>query len=82
MTLSVAMIVAGRKIKARTSRTYCLVIAGIECMVLPFGTILGIFTLVTLTKDSVVQIFTPGQTLPGTVPNPPVQHPQEHEDQV
>lgn len=55
--LAAAMIVAGRKLKQRTSRTYCLVVGALECTLMPLGTILGIFTLITLTKDSVKARF-------------------------
>jgi uncharacterized Tic20 family protein len=51
------MIAAGRKLRQRKSRTFCLVVAGIECISMPFGTILGVFTIVLLMKDSVKAIF-------------------------
>lgn len=60
-TLGILMIVAGRKLKMRTSRTFCLVIAAIECTLSPFGTILGVFTIVVLMKESVIQLFGAGQ---------------------
>lgn len=50
---SLCIIVAGRKLKQRKSRIYCMVVAGIECMFMPFGTVLGVFTLVALNKDSI-----------------------------
>jgi hypothetical protein len=56
-TLAACMIATGRKLTRRASRTFCLVIAGLECALMPLGTILGIFTIVVLTKDSVKQIF-------------------------
>jgi hypothetical protein len=37
----------------RRRYTFCLVIAGLLCLWMPFGTILGVFTLVTLTKPPV-----------------------------
>lgn len=55
--LAMAMLVAGSKLKRRTSRTYCLVIAALECMLMPLGTILGVFTLIHLNKDSVKDLF-------------------------
>ena len=36
---------------------YCMVIASLECLFMPFGTVLGIFTLILLNKDSVIEIF-------------------------
>lgn len=54
---AIAIIAAGFKLKSRTGRIFCMVIAGIECMFMPIGTVLGVFTLIHLTKDSVRQIF-------------------------
>ncbi|RTZ93218.1 MAG: hypothetical protein DSY91_02545 [Deltaproteobacteria bacterium] len=57
-TLAVLMIIAGRKLSKFKSRTFCLVIGAIECALIPIGTILGVFTLILLTKDSVKDLFT------------------------
>ncbi len=51
------VIAAGRSLSRRTSRTFCLIVAGAECFLVPFGTILGVFTIVMLTKESVKQRF-------------------------
>ena len=56
-TLAGLIIIAGKKLKNRNSWTYCVVIAGLECIVMPLGTILGIFTLILLTRDSVQKLF-------------------------
>ena len=56
-TLAVLMIIAGRKLSKFKSRTFCLVIGAIECAIIPIGTILGVFTLILLTKDSVKELF-------------------------
>lgn len=55
--LAIATIVAGRKLSKQTSYIYCLVIAGILCMFMPFGTILGVFTIIVLMRDSVKALF-------------------------
>lgn len=69
-SIAVCIIIAGRKLKQRKSRMFCMVIAGIECIFMPFGTVLGVFTLVALNKDSIKDIFdgqntttNPGDTL-------------------
>jgi hypothetical protein len=62
--LSICIILAGRKLKQRKSRMYCMVVAGIECMFMPFGTVLGVFTLIALNKDSIRQSY--AQPEPGT----------------
>lgn len=61
-TLAGFIVAAGRKLKRRLSRTFCLVVAGIECMLMPFGTVLGVFTIVVLMKDSVKQLFAASHT--------------------
>jgi len=60
-TLSGFIIAAGRKLKHRASYTFCLVIAGLECILMPLGTVLGVFTIIVLMKDSVKQLFTANQ---------------------
>ncbi|MGE4545286.1 MAG: hypothetical protein AB7D06_14350 [Pedobacter sp.] len=62
-TLSGFIVAAGRKLKKRTSYTLCLVVAGIECIVMPFGTVLGVFTLVVLSRESVKALFAGNQAV-------------------
>jgi hypothetical protein len=56
-TLAILIIVAGRKLRQRASHTFCLVIAGIECLSVPLGTILGVSTIVVLIKESLRKLF-------------------------
>lgn len=64
LTLAVCIAVAGRKLSRRTGHLYCLVIAGIECTFMPFGTALGIFTILVLLRPSVKLLFgVPGEGL-------------------
>ncbi len=64
-TLAGFIVAAGRKLRRRVSRTFCLVVAGIECILMPFGTVLGVFTIVMLMKDSVKEMFTANNTPEG-----------------
>lgn len=50
-------VIAGRFMQRRLHRTFCVVIAGLNCLHMPLGTLLGIFTLIVLTKDSVIQLY-------------------------
>ncbi|MGC1378787.1 MAG: hypothetical protein WA821_21325 [Anaerolineales bacterium] len=50
---------AGRFLSQRKHRMFCLVMAGIECTSVPFGTILGVFTIIVLSRPSVKELFTP-----------------------
>jgi len=44
-------------IKRRTSRTFCMVIAGISCLGVPYGTVLGVLSFIVLGRDSVARQF-------------------------
>lgn len=56
-TLAVLMIVAGRRLSKFRSRTFCLVVGAIECILIPLGTVLGVFTIILLTKEQVKPVF-------------------------
>jgi len=56
-SFAICMIMAGRSLARRRRYTFCLIMAGISCLFVPLGTILGVFTIITLNKPSVKQIF-------------------------
>jgi len=56
-TLAALNAYAGRCISRREKHTFCLVVAGINCLNQPVGTALGIFTFIVLLRDSVKQLF-------------------------
>jgi hypothetical protein len=56
-TIGGLTIFSGRCIKHRTRWLYSVVMAGINCAFFPFGTALGVFTLVVLLRDSVKEIY-------------------------
>ena len=57
LTFSVCLFPAGRYLHKRRHYTYCLVMAALECMFMPFGTILGVFTLLVSVKSGVKELF-------------------------
>lgn len=57
IALSVCIIYSGILIKKRKKHLFSFVVACIECMFMPFGTILGIFTIIVLSKESVKQLY-------------------------
>jgi hypothetical protein len=56
-TLAVLLLITGRFLSKRKNYTFCFVIAAISCLFMPFGTILGVFTIVVLSRPSVKQMF-------------------------
>lgn len=57
LIMAVFVLVAGLNLLRHKHYTYCLVMAAIECLFMPFGTILGIFTIIVLNRDSVKALF-------------------------
>ncbi|MGR4896223.1 hypothetical protein ACIPR8_13175 [Stenotrophomonas sp. LARHCG68] len=57
LTLAGFMVYAGRCLAQRRRHTLCLVVAGISCMMMPFGTVLGVFTLIVLLRPQVKAAF-------------------------
>ena len=55
--LSALVIAAGRCLARRRKHLYCMIIAGIQCAFMPFGTVLGVFTLIVLMKPEVKALF-------------------------
>jgi hypothetical protein len=50
---------AGRCLARRKNYTFCFVMAAIACLFLPFGTVLGVCSLVVLLRPSVKALFNP-----------------------
>jgi hypothetical protein len=56
-TLALLILLAGRRLKRRAAWNFCLVVAAIECIFMPFGTVLGVFTIIVLSRKSVKELF-------------------------
>lgn len=57
ISLALAKLWTARCIKRRQSRVFCMVVAGISCFGIPYGTILGMCTFFVLGRQSVVAQF-------------------------
>jgi hypothetical protein len=62
VTMAISILIAGRCLSRREGYSFTLVIACIECLFVPFGTILGVFTIVALSRESVKASFERVQT--------------------
>lgn len=62
LILAGCVLAAGRFLTQRRNYTFCLVMASVECVFMPFGTVLGVFTIIVLMRDSVKQQFVQRQT--------------------
>ena len=55
--MAICIFIAGRSLALRKRYSFALVIACIECLFVPFGTILGVFTIIVLSRESVKAFF-------------------------
>jgi len=57
LTYALTLFLSGRFIARKRHRIFSIVIACISCLSIPFGTILGIFTLIILSKPAVKILY-------------------------
>ena len=69
LTFSVCLLLAGRYLRQRRHYTFCLVMAALSCMLAPFGTVLGVLTILVLMRESVRVAF--GEVVPVRPVAPP-----------
>jgi MFS family permease len=58
-------IISGRMIGRLRGRVFSLVIAGLNCLLIPFGTALGICTFIVLLRESVRKLYQDSSHLAG-----------------
>ena len=63
-TFAVLVFMAGRFIARRKFHTFCMVVACIECLFMPCGTVLGVFSILVLARESVKELFKPERLPP------------------
>ena len=57
IAMAICILIAGRSLALRKRYSFAFVMACIECLFIPFGTILGVFTIVVLSRESVRELF-------------------------
>lgn len=55
--LGILTIISGRLIAKRKYRTFSLITAAVLCVMFPFGTVLGVCTLIVLSRNSVSERY-------------------------
>jgi hypothetical protein len=56
-TIAILILLTGRFIARRRHYIFCFVMACVECLFMPFGTVLGVFTILVLNRQSVKGLF-------------------------
>jgi len=59
MVFALFLTFAGRSLSRRKHYWFAFVVGCIECIFVPFGTILGVFTIIVLSRESVKTLFSP-----------------------
>jgi hypothetical protein len=62
-TLAALVVMAGRFLARRRHYMFCTVVAAIECAFMPFGTVLGVFTIIVLMREGVREAFAGGRRI-------------------
>ncbi|PYJ27313.1 MAG: hypothetical protein DME90_10460, partial [Verrucomicrobia bacterium] len=57
IAMATCILIAGRCLSRFKCYSFTLVIACVECLFIPFGTILGVFTIIVLSRESVKALF-------------------------
>jgi hypothetical protein len=57
LAMAICILIAGRSLALHKRYSFALVMACIECLFIPFGTILGVFTIVVLSRESAKALF-------------------------
>lgn len=57
LSQAIMNILGGLYLLRQKHRIFCMVVAGMNCLQIPLGLILGIFTLVVLSRESVAELF-------------------------
>jgi hypothetical protein len=55
--MAICTFISGRFLRQRRNRMFSFIVAAILCMFMPFGTVLGVFTIIALSKDSVRGLY-------------------------
>lgn len=59
---------AARSVNERRRRTFCVIIAGLWCLWIPFGTAIGVCAILVLNRPSVAALFD-GSGVPPPIPS-------------
>jgi hypothetical protein len=62
IAFAAAKFVVARNIKRRRGKTFCLVVAGLSCLGIPYGTLLGVASFIVLQRPAIARLFDANRT--------------------
>jgi cytochrome bd-type quinol oxidase subunit 2 len=57
LAMAICILLAGRSLTGRKRSWFAFVVSCVECLFFPFGTILGVFPIIVLSRESVKALF-------------------------
>jgi len=57
--IAALQVLTGQRLQQRRSRIYCMIVAAVTCLSIPYGTFLGVCTFIVLSRSSVQKSFQP-----------------------
>lgn len=57
MSLAVLFLMVARRLRQRRGYMFCVIASAVSCLSIPFGTALGVFSLIVLTKAPIKDLF-------------------------
>jgi hypothetical protein len=64
ITAFILKLMVASRIRKRKARMFCMAVAGIGCIEVPYGTLLGILTFMVLERNSVQKLFESAEDSP------------------
>jgi hypothetical protein len=61
MAVAALYFAVGRSLRNRHRRIFCLAMAGLSCVYIPWGTAIGVCTIIVLNRAEVKRLFEPNQ---------------------
>jgi len=68
--VTIVEFLVARYLKQRQHRTFCMVVAGFNCLWVPVGTALGVCTFLVLQRPTVKTLFGEAPSVPASPPPP------------
>jgi hypothetical protein len=59
LVIVICILIAGRSLARQRRYWFAFIVACIECLFIPFGTILGVFTIIVHSREPVKTLFSP-----------------------
>jgi hypothetical protein len=66
IAIAICILIAGRSLAKHRHYWFAFAIACVECLFIPFGTILGVFTIIVLSREPVKALFATTQAPSGS----------------